>query len=204
MNRQDIVNELRDRGYVAEIKDVKKNGTVLKGIVIIGEANPTPIIYTDKIIENENSVSSAADMVLSVYKEHSPCDIQMEDILKAEYLKDTVKNAHIGLFGDVLAGMIKEDGEGEELIEAAKAVSRRMVIASNANKFHGAGVIYAMDRIKRIANADKIIVIPSSIHELIIYKYDEDMDIEDFNYMVKEVNKELDPEDVLSDRVYVL
>ena len=100
MNRQDIVNELRDRGYVAEIKDVKKNGTVLKGIVIIGEANPTPIIYTDKIIENENSVSS--------------------------------------------------------------------------------------------------------IHELIIYKYDEDMDIEDFNYMVKEVNKELDPEDVLSDRVYVL
>ena len=28
MNRQDIVNELRDRGYVAEIKDVKKNGTV--------------------------------------------------------------------------------------------------------------------------------------------------------------------------------
>lgn len=77
MNRQDIVNELRDRGYVAEIKDVKKNGTVLKGIVIIGEANPTPIIYTDKIIENENSVSSAADMVLSVYKEHSPCDIQM-------------------------------------------------------------------------------------------------------------------------------
>lgn len=26
MNRQDIVNELRDRGYVAEIKDVKKNG----------------------------------------------------------------------------------------------------------------------------------------------------------------------------------
>lgn len=117
---------------------------------------------------------------------------------------NTVKNAHIGLFGDVLAGMIKEDGEGEELIEAAKAVSRRMVIASNANKFHGAGVIYAMDRIKRIANADKIIVIPSSIHELIIYKYDEDMDIEDFNYMVKEVNKELDPEDVLSDRVYVL
>lgn len=272
MNRQDIVNELRDRGYVAEIKDVKKNGTVLKGIVIIGEANPTPIIYTDKIIENENSVSSAADMVLSVYKEHSLCDIQMEDILKAEYLKDklfitlcnagaesvnitrhnaylegvddclaaalintpgkgaimkipeellkkigmkeetaweiaranTVKNAHIGLFGDVLAGMIKEDGEGEELIEAAKAVSRRMVIASNANKFHGAGVIYAMDRIKRTANADKIIVIPSSIHELIIYKYDEDMDIEDFNYMVKEVNKELDPEDVLSDRVYVL
>ena len=35
MNRQDIVNELRDRGYVAEIKDVKKNGTVLKGIVIL-------------------------------------------------------------------------------------------------------------------------------------------------------------------------
>lgn len=84
MNRQDIVNELRDRGYVAEIKDVKKNGTVLKGIVIIGEANPTPIIYTDKIIENENSVSSAADMVLSVYKEHSP--IQMEDILKISCL----------------------------------------------------------------------------------------------------------------------
>ena len=65
---------------------MNRQDIVLKGIVIIGEANPTPIIYTDKIIENENSVSSAADMVLSVYKEHSP--IQMEDILKAEYLKD--------------------------------------------------------------------------------------------------------------------
>ena len=68
----------------------------------------------------------------------------------------------------------------------------------------GAGAIYAIDRIKRIANAGKIIVIPSSIHELIVYKYDEDMDMDDFNNMVKEVNKELNPEDVLSDRVYVL
>lgn len=47
MNRQDIVNELRDRGYVAEIKDTYKNGVTIKGIVIIGEINPTPIIYTE-------------------------------------------------------------------------------------------------------------------------------------------------------------
>ena len=70
MNRQDIVNELRDRGYVAEIKDTYKNGVTIKGIVIIGEINPTPIIYTDEIIRNEDSVSTAADKVLALYKEH--------------------------------------------------------------------------------------------------------------------------------------
>lgn len=272
MNRQDIVNELRDRGYVAEIKDVKNNGAVLKGIAIIGEANPTPIIYTDEIIKNEDSVSDAADKVLTLYREHKTLDIKVEDLLNEEYLKDrllitlckagseptkitrhnaflegvddclaalwpnisgkgalmkipanflkkiglkeetaweiaranTVKNARIGSFGDVLAEMMKEDGVDEELIEIAKTAPRRMIIASNANKFYGAGAIYAMDRIKRIANTDKILVIPSSIHELIIYKYDEDMDIEDFNAMVKDVNKELDQGDVLSDRVYVL
>lgn len=272
MNRQDIVNELRDRGYVAEIKDVKKNGAVLKGIAIIGEANLNPIIHTDEIIKNEDSVSDAADKVLTLYREHKTLDVKTEDILNAEYLKgrliitlckaesepakitrhnaflegvddclaalllntsgksaimkipanflkkigikeetaweiaraNTVKNARIGLFSDVLVEMMKEDGVDEELIEVAKSAPRRMIIASNANKFYGAGAIYAMDRIKRIANADKILVIPSSIHELIIYKYDEYMDIEDYNTMVKEVNKELDPEDVLSDRAYVL
>lgn len=272
MNRQDIVNELRDRGYVAEIKDTYKNGVTIKGIVIIGEINPTPIIYTDEIIRNEDSVSTAADKVLALYKEHKTCDIKMEDLLNAEYLKDkmfitlcregvepvnltrhnaylegvddclaalllntpgrgaimkiptrllkkigmkeetaweiarsnTVKNAYVDSFDNILAEMMREDGEAEELIEATKAATKRMIIASNANKFHGAGAIYAIDRIKRIANAGKIIVIPSSIHELIVYKYDEDMDMDDFNNMVKEVNKELNPEDVLSDRVYVL
>lgn len=52
MERTDLINVLRERGYEAEEKDSIKNGVIYSGILIRkGSENVAPIIYTEQLLE---------------------------------------------------------------------------------------------------------------------------------------------------------
>lgn len=52
---------------------------------------------------------------------------------------------------------------------------------------------------------DKIVVLPSSIHEMLIAPYTGEMDLDDFSNMVKEVNNsKVAPQERLTDRAYIV
>ena len=54
-------------------------------------------------------------------------------------------------------------------------------------------------------NTDKIVVLPSYIHEMLLIPYTEDMDIDTFSEMVEEVNNaEVEPIERLTDRAYII
>lgn len=54
-------------------------------------------------------------------------------------------------------------------------------------------------------NTNKIVVLPSSIHEMLIAPYTEDIDIRSFTSMVAEVNNTtVDPVEQLTDRAYII
>lgn len=54
-------------------------------------------------------------------------------------------------------------------------------------------------------DTDKIVVLPSSIHEMLIAPYTEDIDIKSFTSMVAEVNDTtVDPVERLTDRAYII
>ena len=54
-------------------------------------------------------------------------------------------------------------------------------------------------------NTDKVVVLPSSVHEMLLVPYTEEIDIDTFSEMVEEVNTaEVDPTERLTDRAYII
>ena len=93
------------------------------------------------------------------------------------------------------AGIIMDNGEIE------------MSILSNRYRMHGAaGMLHkeTLNRYMKDKQAEKVIILPSSIHETLLIPCDSMPDMEYVKSMVKEVNAtQLQPEEILSDNVYV-
>ena len=86
------------------------------------------------------------------------------------------------------------------------SVDSLMYVLSNKTNINGAMVICSYSIMMELANKFKsdLIVLPSSVHEVIIVPMRDGMDIEDMTRMVREVNSaEVKPEEVLSDHAYV-
>lgn len=82
-----------------------------------------------------------------------------------------------------------------------------MQVISNKSKTFGATAMLHKDvlmKAKEVVGTEKIIIIPSSVHELIVVGYTDEEDTERFNSMVNCVNEnEVEQVDVLSNHIYV-
>lgn len=82
-----------------------------------------------------------------------------------------------------------------------------MYILSNETKFHGATCILQEDVLKDFADrmeADKVWIIPSSIHEMILILDNGTVCAEELDTMIQEVNEAfVNPQDVLSTHSYI-
>lgn len=81
-----------------------------------------------------------------------------------------------------------------------------LYIVSNERRTQGAAAIYNKELFKSFADLidSDLVIIPSSIHELIVMKYDKRFSIYELNNMVKEANEtSVLPEEQLSDHVYI-
>lgn len=91
----------------------------------------------------------------------------------------------------------------EELLEDE---SVGIYVVTNNMMHHGASAILDKDVFNTLSNkmhTNKFVVIPCSIHEMIVLPDLDGVDIENINDMVKQVNAtELEPEDVLADRAF--
>ena len=91
----------------------------------------------------------------------------------------------------------------DEMSEATELVE--MYVLSNKDKQYGAAYMFDTEVMSRIAEGigGDIVVIPSSIHESILLKKQQDTDFDILREMVKEVNRtQLHPTEILSDEVY--
>ncbi|WIV13594.1 DUF5688 family protein [Proteiniborus sp. MB09-C3] len=80
-----------------------------------------------------------------------------------------------------------------------------MWVLSNDKKMQGAAYIFDEEVMSSIAEklGGDFIVLPSSLHEVIILKEEENMDLEYIHGMVSEVNEsQVEPDEVLSDAIY--
>lgn len=81
-----------------------------------------------------------------------------------------------------------------------------LYIVSNERRTQGAAAIYNMELFKSFADLidSDLVIIPSSIHELIVMKYNSSLSIYELNNMVNEANEtSVLPEEQLSDHVYI-
>ncbi len=94
----------------------------------------------------------------------------------------------------------------EDLSEAMPEECRPLYVMSNIHKSSGAGTMCYPNALKDFSekqNGD-VIILPSSIHEVLLLPLKEDDDMDELKEMVHSVNTEmLAPEDFLSDNVYI-
>lgn len=81
-------------------------------------------------------------------------------------------------------------------------------ILSNTDRHKGSGSIVNTDLLKDFANkhnATKLLILPSSIHELLVVPYNDNMNVDDFSKMVKEVNaSQVAETERLTDNAYII
>lgn len=102
---------------------------------------------------------------------------------------------------DIIAEMMGADIEEFEEMTGENV----MWVLSNERKMQGAAYMFDEEVMSSIAEklGGDFIVLPSSLHEVIILKEEENMDLEYIHGMVSEVNEsQVEPEEVLSDAIY--
>lgn len=100
-------------------------------------------------------------------------------------------------------GSVLEELGFEELQEESKLVE--MYVLTNKEKTYGAAYMFDEEVMSKIADrfGTDIVVIPSSVHETLLLKWDSGMDLKALQKMVQDVNRtQLQTIEILSDSVY--
>lgn len=71
MKREEIINELKNRGYNAQPQDVVKNGVMKEGIILRIKSNIAPTVYVNDFIKRDLSASEAADACIRIFDSNS-------------------------------------------------------------------------------------------------------------------------------------
>lgn len=138
-----------------------------------------------------------------IYNQHlNFWDMDAEDIY-ALALENTAADFEIIPMRSVIEAIMDEETVG--IIMDNQEIE--MSILTNYSRLHGAvGIIHKeiLNQYMKETRADKVWIIPSSIHETLLIPCDLMSDTEYVKSMVKEVNAtQVQPEEILSDNVYV-
>lgn len=256
--KNEIIKEIENRGYKAELKTVTKNGVDLDAVVI-GDGIVRPTMYLAEFTKGCGSVSEVADGIIKAYEEHKKPDINVEQVMSRDYI---MKNIAIALQRCSSEDIIKKPTEYEGIeqyllvdcgdfsykltsdvekkikIDIDKAwdaamrnvetttvlkplckmiaeetglpegviCDRNILVATNKRKFKGASAVLNKKALKKFADKiheEKLYLLPSSIHDVIIIPETLAGAIEDLSNMVKSVNSEnVDVMEQLSDMAY--
>lgn len=92
---------------------------------------------------------------------------------------------------------------GLDSVHSIEQIGTGIYCLTNKKKPFGAAGILDIDRIEKAADGHDLYVIPSSIHEMLLVRPDEDMSAEKLNSIIQDVNQMVVSEDeVLSDHAY--
>lgn len=118
------------------------------------------------------------------------------------------KPGMIESLGDILAEMFAEqvNGDSEWCSGCMEKNPLPMLIITNTERLYGAAVVLYRSVLKQAADkaGSDLFVLPSSLHEVIVVPTIEGGEAAELKEMVMEANrKQLQPEEVLSDNVYI-
>lgn len=107
---------------------------------------------------------------------------------------------------EIIENALKEAFGEDAGIEEDCAVP--LYVLTNTHRTYGASAILDSHLLMEFAakfNTDKIVVLPSSIHETLLIPFENGLDIEELTAMVRQINDtEVKPEEVLGNNAYVV
>ena len=231
MNKKEIIDELHKMGYEVKEETLVKNGVNVLGVSIIdSDRFMIPVFHIDDIIKKAESIGATARAVAE-----EMLDIHNDAIRESEELDKPLLFLRINAIETfwttkIKRGMLQNidmaESEAWEIaeenlakeIQIARMTSpfvqeeKKMFIISNKVMFRGASAVLNREAVKvfsEIENVKRIIVIPSSIHEMILIPCYENEDVEEelkrCSEIVELVNEEkVDPTERLKNRAYLI
>ena len=107
-----------------------------------------------------------------------------------------------------VASMLSGMGYISDEVAEAESDFQQLYVVTNRAKYRGASAILDRRALKAFAEehgVNELIVLPSSIHEMLILPYQGDMNLDDLSDIVKEVNAaQVEPEEQLTDTAYLI
>lgn len=94
IKREDIVQELTNRGYKVETHTSIKNGVEFNGIRFMNDNGICPVIYTDEIISDSNSLSEVVEKAIETYNNVDIMDFDKDNLFDSGFI---MKNLYIGM-----------------------------------------------------------------------------------------------------------
>lgn len=110
IKREDIVQELTNRGYKVETHTSIKNGIEFNGIRFMNDDGICPVIYTDEIIADSESLSEAVKKVIGTYKNADIMDFDKDNLFDSEFI---MKNLYIGMQKTSTEDIVRSDTDFE-------------------------------------------------------------------------------------------
>lgn len=205
-----------------KVVSVKKNGKLLKKVPHVKKMDLAIIFYCIiRCNKDENATTLIYNQHLELW------DVSPEDVYEAA-LENTPKILpyEIKSMGDIIKEMLEEGSEDEEVCEdgfygdvqteilADKLMEElsgdseipQMFVLTNIFRLNGAAAMFYEGVLKKFAEEKQsdLIILPSSVHEVILIPVEQGMKTADFKPMIKEVNEEeVDPSEILSDHAYL-
>lgn len=115
--------------------------------------------------------------------------------------KNTVKETTVAPIGQVLSAMadVSYDESEEE---------NPIYVVTNRLRMFGASSILdkkVLEKIGKKYSTRRLIVLPSSIHEMLVLPYSENLDMKEMSDMVRQINEtQVEPEERLTDQAYLI
>lgn len=163
------------------------------------EIEGTDLLVAFQILFYENERECAGALVTNGIMDKWNTDLES---LYEIALKNTVARAPAQI-----SSVMSMFCEGEEFLEPEDVFSeeRKLYILSNPQKNNGAATMLYPGLLQSIAEGSQsdFYILPSSIHEVLLVKRENDMSTKELQCMVMEINRNVvDPKEVLSDQVY--
>lgn len=250
-----VRDELKDKGYKAELVDLVKNGTKEKALVI-KEKQITPAFKGNFFDENA-TVGENIERVLAEFKKTMPYENKTDELISPEFILENIRiglqrannvdgeesiikrltrfegiEEYLLVIKDEVSyklpmAVVRKTGidlkelwwtayentiknsKSETMQEALGIISSgtKMTVLTNELKVKGASAVIDYELLKKVAKdykCKKLIILPSSIHEVIVIPCEENTDLEFYSHLVRECNKSVDPKEILSDRAYMI
>jgi len=188
---------VRDRiGYRLISKN--KNEELLKEIPWKPWQDLAIIYYLNMGVKDDNQVSTI------VYNHQmKKWNLSADDL--HELAKENMPKMCPSIIGRLDHLILGFDKEEEDMISCDPRLPVLYVL-SNQTNINGASSVLYNGVLKEFADTldSDLIILPSSVHEVLLLRYSETVDLEMFKNLVRRVNEEDVPaEDVLSDNVYL-
>ena len=171
----------KHRDFQFDVNLLKDKEFIMKRIYIgMQKSSSEPLEKRESFLNGieEYLFIDVSDGVIKVRK--NLLNMDMHEVWE-QALRNTIENSEIESIQEVLKEVFFDTGLEDELNEGL---------------------------LKKIAvqyNTSKVLILPSSVHEMIVIPYNENMDINDFSETVHEVNScTVAEEEQLTDRAYIL